>query len=177
MLKLNDQTTTSTDALTLPALNNFGLSRMLLVAALVIGTFLRLWNINAMGFNTDEAVYAGQAAAIAGVPGLKDIFPVFRAHPLFIQFLLSLFYKISFSDLAGRLLAVVAGVGTIYLTYLIGKNMYGRVIGSLAALFLAFMPYHVLVTRQMLLDGPMVFFATLTIYALVRSPVLKRVDG
>ena len=72
MLKLNDQTTSSTDALTLPALNNFGLSRMLLVAALVIGTFLRLWNINAMGFNTDEAVYAGQAASIAGVPGLKD---------------------------------------------------------------------------------------------------------
>ncbi len=168
MLKLNDQTTSSTDALTLPALNNFGLSRMLLVAALVIGTFLRLWNINAMGFNTDEAVYAGQAASIAGVPGLKDIFPVFRAHPLFIQFLLSLFYKISFSDLAGRFLAVIAGVGTIYLTYLIGKNMYGRVIGSLAALFLAFMPYHVLVSRQMLLDGPMVFFATLTIYALVR---------
>ena len=168
MIKLNAQTTTTNDAMTLPALNNFGLSRLLLVAALVIGTFLRLWNINAMGFNTDEAVYAGQAAAIAGVPGLKDIFPVFRAHPLFIQFLLSLFYQVSFSDLAGRLLAVVSGVGTIYLTYLIGKNMYGRVIGSLAALFLAFMPYHVLVTRQMLLDGPMVFFATLTIYALVR---------
>ena len=78
------------------------------------------------------------------------------------------FIRLSFSDLAGRLLAVIAGVGTIYLTYLIGKNMYGRVIGSLAALFLAFMPYHVLVSRQFLLDGPMVFFATLTIYALVR---------
>ena len=96
MIKLNEQTTPSTDALAVPALNNFGLSRMILVAALVIGTFLRLWNINAMGFNTDEAVYAGQAASIAGIPGLKDIFPVFRAHPLFIQFLLSLFYKVKF---------------------------------------------------------------------------------
>ena len=83
MLKLNDQTTSTTDALTLPALNNFGLSRMLLVAALVIGTFLRLWNINAMGFNTDEAVYAGQAAAIAGVPGLKYIFPCISCPPTF----------------------------------------------------------------------------------------------
>ena len=74
MIKLNEQATHSTDVLAIPALNNFGLSRMILVAALAIGTFLRLWNINAMGFNTDEAVYAGQAASIAGVPGLKDIF-------------------------------------------------------------------------------------------------------
>ena len=44
-----------------------------------------------MGYNTDEAVYAGQAAAIAGVPYLKDMFPVFRAHPLLFQFILSLY--------------------------------------------------------------------------------------
>src|SRR5205823_910470 len=44
--------------------------------------FLRLWQLNALGFSSDEAVYAGQAAAIAGDPALKGIFPVFRAHPL-----------------------------------------------------------------------------------------------
>jgi hypothetical protein len=46
--------------------------------------------------------------------------------------------------------------------------MYGRLAGALAALFLALMPYHVVVTRQVLLDGPMVFFATLTLYMLTR---------
>ncbi len=103
---------------------------------LALGTFLRIWQINAMGYNTDEAVYSGQAAAIAGVPGLKDIFPVFRTHPLLVQFLLSIVYKIDFNDLAGRLLAVVAGMGTIYITYLIGKNLYSRLAGSLAALLI-----------------------------------------
>ena len=29
---------------------------------------------------------------------------------------------------------------------------------------MALMPYHVVVTRQVLLDGPMVFFATLTLW-------------
>jgi 4-amino-4-deoxy-L-arabinose transferase-like glycosyltransferase len=144
------------------------ISRLLLAISLVSGAILRLWQINAMGFNTDEAVYAGQAAAIAGVPGLKDIFPIFRAHPLLIQFLLALIYKIQFSDIAGRLLAVAIGLGTVYLTYLAGKALYGRLPGAMAALFLALMPYHVTVSRQFLLDGPMVFFATLTLYLLAR---------
>ena len=35
-------------------------------------------------------------------------------------------------------------------------------------LLLAVMPYHVIVTRQVLLDGPMVFFATLALWLLAR---------
>jgi hypothetical protein len=41
-------------------------------------------------------------------------------------------------------------------------------VGAIAALFLALMPYHVLVTRQILLDGPMTLFATLTLYLVAR---------
>ena len=33
---------------------------------LALGIFLRYWRLNALGFNSDEAVYAGQAASIAG---------------------------------------------------------------------------------------------------------------
>jgi hypothetical protein len=153
---------------------NIAISRVILVLALTAGTFVRIWQINAVGFNTDEAVYSGQAAAIAGVPTLKDIFPVFRAHPLLFQFLLSVIYRIQFSDLLGRLLSVLIGIATIYLTYLIGKTLYGRLPGALAAAFLALMPYHVVVTRQALLDGPMVFFATLTIYMLARLGQTKK---
>ena len=154
--------------LTLPKLNEVTLSRLIFAVALVLGGFLRIWQINAMGYNTDEAVYAGQAAAIAGVPVLKDIFPVFRAHPLLFQFMLSVVYKIYFSDLLGRVLAVAVGIGTIYITYQLGKTLYGRLPGALAAIFMALMPYHVVVSRQVLLDGPMVFFATVTLYMLAR---------
>src|SRR5512138_2219859 len=142
--------------------NEIALGRLLLFLAMVGGAFLRIWQINAMGYNTDEAVYAGQAAAISGVSGLKDMFPIFRAHPLLVPFILSLIYRIQFSDLAGRLLAAAIGMGTVYLTYLIGKMLYGRLAGGIAAVALALMPYHVVVSRQVLLDGPMIFFATLT---------------
>lgn len=154
--------------LALPKITEVTLDRIILAIALIAGTFMRIWQINAMGYNTDEAVYAGQAAAIAGVPVLKDIFPVFRAHPLLFQFMLSVVYKIHFSDVLGRLLAVVVGIGAIVVTYYLGKTLYGRRAGAFAATFLALMPYHVVVSRQVLLDGPMVFFATLTLYMLAR---------
>jgi len=46
---------------------------------------LRVWQLNDVGFNSDEAVYSGQAAAIAENSELEDLFPVFRAHPLLLQ--------------------------------------------------------------------------------------------
>jgi hypothetical protein len=146
--------------------NEVMVARLIMVVAMASGAFLRIWEINVMGYNTDEAVYAGQAAAISGVPGLKDIFPVFRAHPLLFQFLLSLIYRVQFSDLAGRLLAAGIGIGTIFLTYKLGKLLYSPLAGAVAALLVAVMPYHVVVSRQVLLDGPMVFFSTLSLYLL-----------
>src|SRR5205814_2108180 len=44
----------------------------------------------------------------------------------------------------------------------------------LAALLMAPMPYHVIVSRQMLLDGPLTLFATLTIYLIARFVISGR---
>jgi len=139
-----------------------------LVAAFGGGTFLRLWKINAIGFNTDEAVYAGQAAGIAHDPTLQPFFPVFRAHPLLFQTFLAFFYQFGTSDLVGRLVAAAIGVATIYVVYRLGNLLYGTRAGVIAALIFAFMPYHVVVSRQVLLDGPLTLFATLTLYCIAR---------
>jgi hypothetical protein len=143
--------------------------RLALVAIIAVGAFLRMWQLNSLGFNSDEAVYAGQGAAIAADPTLKEIFPIFRAHPLLFQFVLALgFHFSSVSDLLGRMLSVVFGLATLYLIYQLGALLYGRKAGLIAALFVALMPYHVIVTRQVLLDGPMVLFSTLALYMLAR---------
>jgi hypothetical protein len=135
---------------------------------LVLAAGIRLWGINQIGFNTDEAVYSGQAAAIAQAPVLKDIFPIFRAHPLLFQFVLALLFDFGVSDLAARLLAVAVGIITVYIVYRLGSLLYGENTGILAALILALMPYHVVVSRQVLLDGPLVLCSTLTLYLLAR---------
>src|SRR3989304_3639835 len=150
------------------SMSGVAVNQLILVMALTLGVFLRLWQINLLGYNSDEAVYAGQAAAIAEAPIYKDIFPVFRAHPLLFQFMLSLVYRFGVNDLAGRIFSVAFGLVTILVTYGIGTSLYGQRAGALAALFLALMPYHVVVTRQVLLDGPMVLFATISLYLLAR---------
>jgi hypothetical protein len=141
-----------------------------IVLALVIGlaVTLRITDLNAVGYNSDEAVYAGQGAALAQVPVLKDLFPIFRAHPLLFQSMLALSYHFGAYDITGRFLAAAIGIGTVILTYLIGIRLYGRRAALFAALFMALMPYHVIVSRQVLLDGPMAFFCTLTLYFMVR---------
>jgi hypothetical protein len=129
---------------------------------------LRVWQLGSTGFNSDEAVYAGQAAAIADHPELEEFFPIFRAHPLLLQTLLSLGFRLHLGDGFARLTVAVLGVATVYLVYEIGRLLYGRTAGLFAALLMALMPYHVVVSRQVLLDGPMVFFATLSMLLLAR---------
>lgn len=137
-----------------------------LALAVVVGTGLRVVDLGAVGLNSDEAVYAGQSASLAGNPNFVDTFPVVRAHPLLFQMLVSPFYRSGVPDVPGRYLNAFFGVATIVLVFQLGRLLYGRRAGALAALLLAVMPYHVTVTRQVLLDGPMTFFATATLVCL-----------
>ena len=142
--------------------------RWAFLTVLSIAALLRCWQLNGLGFNSDEAVYAGQAASIAGQDAYLPYFPIFRAHPLLFQALLSVPYRFGVADIVGRLLAAAFGVATVVLVYHLGNLLYGHRAGIAAMALLAVMPYHVTVSRQVLLDAPMVFFATAALHALVR---------
>ncbi len=142
-----------------------------LALAGVVGVSLaiRMIGLDRIGFNTDEAVYAGQAAGILNDVDLKPYFPVFRAHPLLFQFILAITYSFTgINDYVGRLVSVVIGAMTVVAVFALGRSLYDPKVGLIAALFMALMPYHVVVTRQVLLDGPMTLCATLTLCALVQ---------
>ncbi|MCU1671841.1 MAG: hypothetical protein JWP40_4768 [Blastococcus sp.] len=148
-----------------------GILRTVVVSVTVAAPtlLLRLWAVDALGLNSDEAVYAGQAASLARDPAYLPFFPVFRAHPLLYQSLLSLEYRVfGVTGLGGRLLSVAFGLATVWVTYAIGARLYARRVGVLAALLIGVMPYVVVVNRQILLDGPMTFFTALALYLLVR---------
>jgi len=139
-----------------------------LVPILALAAAVRVWQLGSVGFNSDEAVYSGQAASIADHSELEELFPIFRAHPLLFQTLLSVGFRLQLGEGFQRLTVALMGVVTVYLVYDLGRLLYGRRAGVLAALLMALMPYHVVVTRQVLLDGPMTLFATLTLLLLVR---------
>jgi hypothetical protein len=142
--------------------------RALLAGVLLVAAVLRVWKIDSVGLNSDEAVYAGQGASIAGNTDLAPYFPTFRAHPLLFQTLVSVGFKIGEPEIFGRVSAAALGVATVLMTYMAGKQLYGRRAGLIAGAILALMPYHVTVTRQILLDGPMVLASTATLYLLAR---------
>jgi Dolichyl-phosphate-mannose-protein mannosyltransferase len=144
-----------------------------LAAILALAAFVRLWQINALGYNSDEAVYSGQGAAIADDP-LSEFFPAFRAHPLLMQTIFSIGYRIGAGEIFARLVVAALGVLTVYVVYRLGDLIYNRKVGLVAALLMAVMPYHVIVTRQVLLDGPLTLFATVTLYMLARFALTQR---
>ena len=138
-------------------------------AIVVVAAILRLWAIGSVGFNNDEAVYAGQGASLAADPTSSALFAIFRAHPLLLQFLYSISFRlVGVNDITPRLITVAFGLVGVVLAYATGKMLYGRRAGLIAAVVLALMPYHVIVTRQALLDGPETTLFILSMYLLSR---------
>ena len=134
----------------------------------VAAVFVRFWSLTSVGFNSDEAVYSGQAAAMAGDSTYSHLFGVFRAHPLVVQFLVSLVDRVfGVSELGPRALCAVAGVMLVGLSGLIGWRVIGPLGGLLTMALVALSPFAVIVSRQMLLDGPEAVFAALTLLLLV----------
>jgi 4-amino-4-deoxy-L-arabinose transferase-like glycosyltransferase len=138
------------------------------VAVLAVAAVPRFWHLTAIGYNSDESVYAGTAASIAGDTDLGRMFPIFRAHPVLFQMVVSLAMRIAENDWVPRAVAATIGVATVAVTYQLGNRLYGRTVGLLAGLILAVMPYHVVVSRQVLLDGLMTLCASAALLCAVR---------
>jgi hypothetical protein len=143
-------------------------STVWMTSVLVLAFAVRVIDLSAFGFNSDEAVYAGQAASLAGNPLFVTEFPVFRAHPLLFPTLISPLFSSGNPDWPGRFVVACFGVATVGLVFLIGRELYSSRTGIVAALILAVMPYHLIVTRQLLLDGPATLFITAAFWFFAR---------
>lgn len=70
--------------------------------------------------------------------------------------------------LNGRRLSAIFGVITVYLTFLLGRRLYDRTVGVLAAFLLAACVLHVQNSRFMTVDIPLTMFVLLALLQLVR---------
>ena len=148
-------------------------------AAMVVATavWVRFTDLFQFGFNSDEAVYSGQAAAIAGFQPYAQLFGVFRAHPLLTQFIVALAYSMSghVNDWMPRLISASFGVALALICWGIGMVLQGRSLGFAMGMIAALCPYAVLVSRQMLLDGPMATFIAATMLLMALWLTTRRV--
>lgn len=140
-----------------------------IIIIIIIASILRISDLSGVGFNNDEAIYSGQAATLAGFNEFREHFSIFRAHPLLLQFTISiLFTNFGISDTIARLVPAVFGVAIVLLTYLIGKALFDKKIAMVAAVVISILPYHVIVSRQVLLDVPLAFFTVLAFFFVTR---------
>lgn len=78
--------------------------------------------------------------------------------------------------LIGRLVAVILAVGTVVLTALTARRLYGARAGWLAGLFLAVAPMHVVLAHYMAVDVPSAFFTALCLFLCALALPPRTVD-
>jgi len=139
-----------------------------LLAITALAATARLWDLGAIGLRGDEAVYAGQAAVLAGDQELKRYFMLMsrgNSNFLLYQYVLAAVYWLfGVTDVLARVVAAVFSMLTVPVTYAIGRTLYGRATGLIAALLLAVSGYAIFLGRLALLDSTLTFCVALAIY-------------
>jgi hypothetical protein len=151
----------------------------LLALALGLGAFLRLYGIKfglPSNFHPDEVP---KVNAIMRMYDGKTLDPQYFLHPSLLLYLTYATNKVlhllglvdsSFREsafLAGRVVSFVAGMLSIFLTYLIGRRLFSTQTGGLSALLLAVFPLHVTCSRYLKEDALLTFVALSCVYATI----------
>lgn len=114
---------------------------------LVLALFLRLINLN-QSLWWDEAINVVYAKSSSFVWFLTK-YPIGDFHPpLFFVILWTWGHLFSFGEFIIRLPSVIFGLLTVFLTYLIGKKLYSKNIGLIAAIFLSLAPLHIYYSQE-----------------------------
>ncbi|MHB1416938.1 MAG: hypothetical protein ACYC1C_16955, partial [Chloroflexota bacterium] len=143
------------------------LTAVLLIALLVIGAALRLYNINWDLFrqlHPDERAIAMFAYPLTLPlppdwsnllnPETSTLNPHFFAYGSFTIYLLKLAGLLAgqlnavwgqpeYLNLVGRVVSTLFDLGTVVVIFLLGKRLYGRWVGLLAAAFVTFTAFHI----------------------------------
>jgi 4-amino-4-deoxy-L-arabinose transferase-like glycosyltransferase len=140
-----------------------------LIFIIVVAFLVRSWDLGWNGFNGDESIYSGQAASLLGEENFLKQFGVFRAHPLLLQSLVSMAFALfGIHDTVARMVPVIFGTLTVFVTYLVAKELFDRQVGLISCLVLALLPFHIVFSRQVLLDVPLSFFVILFLYFIAK---------
>jgi 4-amino-4-deoxy-L-arabinose transferase-like glycosyltransferase len=119
----------------------------------------------------DPAVYIGIGKYLwsGGESGFIE-----PSRPLMLPFLLGFFWKIGVNEaIAAQALALLFSLGTLILTYMLGKRLHGEYVGLLAAFFVAFTPTFLFFSSQALTEIPSTFFLLLGINLFFRQRHLE----
>jgi len=148
------------------------LNIFILFLVLIIGASARFYNLNLMPLNLDEHCDTIQGTELikrGNVDKFLNIpISIYKGKiPLLFNFF-SLVTSRFFIDpvLIARIPSVLFGTLTIFLVYLLGRILYGDRVGLFSSLFLAFLPWHIIMSRIGLKIIMVPFFGVFIFYLL-----------
>ena len=157
--------------------NKFVWTLILFVLSLAAFFYLRLSNLNGIPVFVDEGIYVRWSQLIKTESSLRFIPQTDGKQPLFMWVTVP-FFKINSDPLiAGRLVSVTAGLGTlfglVFLTYVLFGDF---LIASLAALVYAILPYTVFFDRMALADSLLAMFGIWSLGLSILFAKTRRLD-
>jgi len=140
-----------------------------IISILILAAFLRLYHINYQSLWLDEIHTINEADPALTLKELYQVLCSTDPHPpLYFLLARSAFYLFGHTALTLRLLSAVLGIAGVWSIYILGKELYNKKAGLIAALLLAVNHFHIYYSQ----DGrpyPLLFLCTtISFYFLVR---------
>lgn len=132
---------------------------------LLLAFILRVWNLN-QSFWLDEA-----AQAIESSQGIPAILSGMAAdfHPPLFHLLMHFWLILGKEEWIMRLLPVAFGLGSIFVVYLLAREMFSKKVALISALLLSINPFHIYYSQELRPYMAGLFFTVLSSYLLWKS--------
>ncbi|QQG44336.1 MAG: glycosyltransferase family 39 protein [Candidatus Roizmanbacteria bacterium] len=141
--------------------------RLILGLIILIGAFLRFFNLGKESLWLDEA-YSVKLANVNFFQ-IWDKVRTSDVHPPFYYMLLNLWIKtFGDSEFAVRSLSVVFGILSIFMIYKLTQLLFNKNTGLVAALILALSPFHIQYSQEARMYNLLVFLIILSMYFFVK---------
>jgi len=149
---------------------SFRIDLFLLILFILVGGFLRSWNLGVASFWVDEVntVFAAESLVETGRHTLPSGYGYVRA-PLHTYIVAGFYYLFGVSEATSRLPSALFGLFSILLVYLLGRKVYNRRVGLLSAFFMTFSHFEVGWSRTTRMYTLLQFLTLLIIYCFIEG--------
>lgn len=149
-------------------MNKYLKSSLLLLIICLVYLFSRIYNLTSLPVFGDEAIYVRWSQIIKSVDTLRFVPMTDGKQPLFM-WITALSLKLFDPLIAGRIVSVFAGMGTIIVLYLISQSY-------LPSLIYLFLPFCFFFDRLATADSLLSFFGILSLYLSLKLAQKPRLD-
>jgi 4-amino-4-deoxy-L-arabinose transferase-like glycosyltransferase len=160
---------------------NKKLDMLFVVAIVFLAVFFRMYNLGRFpSWYIDEGTWSTLGRNILQGNFREAPQATLSLYPFF-SFLVGISLLFGSNMFYARLVPAMFGIGDAIIIYFLGKKMYGRLAGPLAALFHSIFFYAVYYERSVFLDGGVEFFSLLSVLLLyiyiIEKPKSNKVLG